>query len=200
MPGIKRGTDLYGALKIVYVRLQQKLRLFRSTRVSLLCSPNRSYKRLGLMFKLQQTSCVSVAGLCRSSGTALLYQRICFCVVLLCRIRRWLTCFLNVAVGLLYLLCRYRVHKCVCSLQDHCINTQQAMLTLESRWRRMKNDQDFGESLDKATKNRPTAVYNRWFCVFDLGSKGRMHLHLFTRIPMAHVFGLARIRLGSHGL
>jgi hypothetical protein len=55
-------------------------------------------------------------------------------------------------------------------------------------------------TLDKATKHRPTAVYNRWFRVFDLGSKARMHLYLFTRIPMAHVFGMARFRPGSHGL
>jgi hypothetical protein len=27
-----------------------------------------------------------------------------------------------------------------------------------------------------------------------------MHLYLFTRIPVAHVFSMARFRLGSHGL
>jgi hypothetical protein len=59
---------------------------------------------------------------------------------------------------------------------------------------------DFGYPLDKATKHRPTAVYNRWFRVFIRGSKARMHLYLFTRIPMAHVFGMARFRLDSHGL
>jgi hypothetical protein len=89
---------------------------------------------------------------------------------------------------------------CVQPTQDHCIITQQAMLTWESRWRRMRTYEDFGDPLDKATKHRPTAVYNRWFRVFDLGSKARVHLYLFTRIPMAHVFGMARFRLGSHGL
>jgi hypothetical protein len=88
---------------------------------------------------------------------------------------------------------------CVQPTRDHCINTQQAMLTWESSWRRMRTDEDFGDPLDKATKHRPTAVYNRWFRVFDLGSKARMHLYLFTRIAMAHVFGMARFRLGSHG-
>jgi hypothetical protein len=89
---------------------------------------------------------------------------------------------------------------CVQLTPDHCINTQQAMLTWESNWRRMRNDEDFGDPLDKVTKHRPTAVYNRWFRVFDLGSKARMHLYLSTCIPMAHVFSMARFRLGSHGL
>jgi hypothetical protein len=89
---------------------------------------------------------------------------------------------------------------CVQPTQVLCINTQQAMLTWESSWRQMRNDEDFGDPLDKATKHRPTAVYNRWFRVFDIGSKAKMHLYLFTRIPMAHVFGMARLCLGSHGL
>jgi hypothetical protein len=89
---------------------------------------------------------------------------------------------------------------CVQPTQDHCINTQLAMLTWESSWRRMRNDEDFEDPLDKATKHRPTAVYNRWFRVLDLGSRARMQLYLFTRIPMAHVFGMARFLLGSHGL
>jgi hypothetical protein len=64
----------------------------------------------------------------------------------------------------------------------------------------MRNGEYFGDPLDKATKHWPVAVYNRWFRVFDLGSKARMHLYLSTRIPMAHVFSMARLRLGSHGL
>jgi hypothetical protein len=50
---------------------------------------------------------------------------------------------------------------CVQPTQDHCINTQQEMLTWESSWRRMRTDEDFGDPLDKATKHRPTTVYNR---------------------------------------
>jgi hypothetical protein len=74
------------------------------------------------------------------------------------------------------------------------------MFTWESSWRRMRTDEDFGDPLDKATKHRPTAVNNRWFRVFDLGSKARMHLYLSSRITMAHVSSMARFRLGSHGL
>jgi hypothetical protein len=64
----------------------------------------------------------------------------------------------------------------------------------------MRNDEDVGDPLDKATQHRAIAVYNRWFRVFDFGSKVRMHLCLSFRIPMAHVFSMARLRLGSHGL
>jgi hypothetical protein len=41
-----------------------------------------------------------------------------------------------------------------------------------------EEDEDFGDPLDKVTKYRPTAVYNRWFRVFDLGSKARMMMIL----------------------
>jgi hypothetical protein len=43
---------------------------------------------------------------------------------------------------------------CVQPTQDHCIKTQQAMLTRESSGRRMRNDEDFEDPLDKATKQQ----------------------------------------------
>jgi hypothetical protein len=52
----------------------------------------------------------------------------------------------------------------------------------------------------KATKHRPIAFYNRKFREINFGSKARMHLYLSTCIPMAHVFSMASLRLGSHGL
>jgi hypothetical protein len=64
----------------------------------------------------------------------------------------------------------------------------------------MRNEEDFGDPLDKATKHRPASAYIRWFCIFNVGSKARLHFFLSTRIPMAHVFSMARFRLGNHGL
>jgi hypothetical protein len=69
---------------------------------------------------------------------------------------------------------------CVQLAQDHSINTQQAMPTWQPSWRRLRNDEDFGDPLDKATEHRPLAVCKRWFRVFDSGSKARMHVYLHS--------------------
>jgi hypothetical protein len=85
---------------------------------------------------------------------------------------------------------------------DNYINIQQVETAWESSWRQMRTEEEFGDPLDKETKHRPLAVYNRWFRMFDLGGKAKLHLYLSAgnRIPMAHVFSMARLRLGSHGL
>jgi hypothetical protein len=79
---------------------------------------------------------------------------------------------------------------------------QEAMKKWELNWLAIRREQERGDPEGKETAHKAVVRNSQWFRVFSLGGEACLHPYLCSgfQVPKGHIYSVARLRLGCHGL